>query len=73
MEELSPALLGAIQQIVSAVIREQVAALAPTRVAIPSDVDAPKEEAEGDIPVPVPSVGRRQEAPPPAPQEVPPG
>ncbi|KAL0391450.1 UNVERIFIED_CONTAM: hypothetical protein Slati_4530100 [Sesamum latifolium] len=28
MEELSPALLGAVQQIVSAAIREQVAALA---------------------------------------------
>ncbi|KAL0336396.1 UNVERIFIED_CONTAM: hypothetical protein Sradi_4851500 [Sesamum radiatum] len=32
-EEWSPALLGAIQQIVSAAIWEQVAALAPTHVA----------------------------------------
>ncbi|KAL0411499.1 UNVERIFIED_CONTAM: hypothetical protein Slati_3739600 [Sesamum latifolium] len=72
VEEISPALLGAIQHIVSAVIREQVAALAPTRVATPSDVEAPEEEAEEVIPVPVPPTGRRLEAPPPVPQEVPP-
>ncbi|KAL0420832.1 UNVERIFIED_CONTAM: hypothetical protein Slati_3106100 [Sesamum latifolium] len=72
MEELSPGLLGAIQQIVSAGIREQVAALTPARMATPSDVDAPEEEAEEVIPVPVPPMGRRQEAPPPVPQEVPP-
>ncbi|KAL0448744.1 UNVERIFIED_CONTAM: Pro-Pol polyprotein [Sesamum latifolium] len=70
-EEISPALLGFIQQIVSAVIREQVAALAPTRMATPSDLEAPKEEAEEVIPVPVPPTGRRLEAPPPVPQEVP--
>ncbi|KAL0434459.1 UNVERIFIED_CONTAM: hypothetical protein Slati_2780200 [Sesamum latifolium] len=52
-EELSPVLLGVIQQIVSAAIREQVAALAPARAA-PSDIDAPQKEAEGDIPVPMP-------------------
>ncbi|KAL0417248.1 UNVERIFIED_CONTAM: hypothetical protein Slati_3556700 [Sesamum latifolium] len=71
-EEISPALLGAIQQIVSAVIWEQVAALAPTRVATPSDVEAPEEEAEEAIRVPVPPAGGRLEAPPPIPQEVPP-
>ncbi|KAL0411595.1 UNVERIFIED_CONTAM: hypothetical protein Slati_3749200 [Sesamum latifolium] len=59
MEELSPALLGAIQQIISAAIREQMVTLAPTRVATPSDVDAPEEEAEGDIPVPAPPVDKR--------------
>ncbi|KAL0404545.1 UNVERIFIED_CONTAM: hypothetical protein Sradi_2095300 [Sesamum radiatum] len=40
-KELSPALLRAIQQIISAAILEQVAALAPARLATPSDVDVP--------------------------------
>ncbi|KAL0454820.1 UNVERIFIED_CONTAM: Pro-Pol polyprotein [Sesamum latifolium] len=71
-EEISPALLGAIQQIVSAATREQVAALAPTRVATPSDVEAPEEEAEEAIPAPVSPTDRRLEAPTPVPQEVPP-
>ncbi|KAL0405503.1 UNVERIFIED_CONTAM: hypothetical protein Slati_3864200 [Sesamum latifolium] len=71
-EEISPALLEAIQQIVSVAIREQVAALAPTRLATPSDVEAPEEEAEEAIRVPVPPAGGRLEAPPPVPQEVPP-
>ncbi|KAL0434309.1 UNVERIFIED_CONTAM: hypothetical protein Slati_2765200 [Sesamum latifolium] len=71
-EELSPALLETIQQIVSAAIREQMATLDPARVATLSEADALKEETKGDIPVPVPPVGRRQEAPLPAPQEVPP-
>ncbi|KAL0405545.1 UNVERIFIED_CONTAM: hypothetical protein Slati_3868400 [Sesamum latifolium] len=53
-EEISPALLGAIQQIVSATIREQVAALAPTRIATPSDVEAPEEEPREAVPVPAP-------------------
>ncbi|KAL0395203.1 UNVERIFIED_CONTAM: hypothetical protein Slati_4486500 [Sesamum latifolium] len=53
-EELSPALLGAIYQIVSAAIREQVAVFAHARVATPSEIDAPEEEAEGNIPVPIP-------------------
>ncbi|KAL0394543.1 UNVERIFIED_CONTAM: hypothetical protein Slati_4420500 [Sesamum latifolium] len=69
-EEISPALLGAIQQIVSTAIREQVAILAPARVATPSDVEAPKEEAGEDIPAHISPAGRRQEAPPPVPQEV---
>ncbi|KAL0303110.1 UNVERIFIED_CONTAM: hypothetical protein Sradi_6179100 [Sesamum radiatum] len=51
---ISPALLGAIQQIISATIREQVAELARARIATPSDIDAPKEEVEGDIPVLIP-------------------
>ncbi|KAL0405124.1 UNVERIFIED_CONTAM: hypothetical protein Slati_3826300 [Sesamum latifolium] len=71
-EEISPALLGAIQQIVSTAILEQVAALAPTRVATPSDVEALEEEAEEAIPVPMPPTGKRLETPPPVPQEVPP-
>ncbi|KAL0462333.1 UNVERIFIED_CONTAM: hypothetical protein Slati_0120900 [Sesamum latifolium] len=58
-EELSPALLGAIHQIVSAAIREQVAVLARARVATPSDIDAPEVEVEGNIPVPIPPADRR--------------
>ncbi|KAL0446739.1 UNVERIFIED_CONTAM: hypothetical protein Slati_1801800 [Sesamum latifolium] len=69
-EELSPALLGAIHHIVSAAIREQVAVLARARVATPSDIDAPEEKAEGNIPVPIPLADRRQGAPLSAPQEV---
>ncbi|KAL0399755.1 UNVERIFIED_CONTAM: hypothetical protein Sradi_2318800 [Sesamum radiatum] len=63
IEEISPALLGTIQQIVSATIREEVAALAPTRVATPSDVDAPEDEVEEGVLAPIPLAGRRQEAP----------
>ncbi|KAL0294021.1 UNVERIFIED_CONTAM: hypothetical protein Sradi_6907500 [Sesamum radiatum] len=70
-EQLSPALLGVIQQIISAAIREPVATLAPVRVATPSDVDAPKEEAKGNIPVPLPPADRRQGAPPLLPQDIP--
>ncbi|KAL0305088.1 UNVERIFIED_CONTAM: hypothetical protein Sangu_3051900 [Sesamum angustifolium] len=58
-EKLSLALLGVIQPIVSATIQGQVAALAPAHLATPSDMDAPKEEAERDIPIPVPLVDRR--------------
>ncbi|KAL0378698.1 UNVERIFIED_CONTAM: hypothetical protein Sradi_3175300 [Sesamum radiatum] len=72
MKELSPALLGAMQLIVSAAIREQVAVLAHARVVTPSNTDAPEEEAEGDISVPVPSADTRQGAPLLAPQDVPP-
>ncbi|KAL0400432.1 UNVERIFIED_CONTAM: hypothetical protein Sradi_2386500 [Sesamum radiatum] len=71
-EELSPALLGAIHQIVSAAIKEQVVVLARARVATPFDIDTPEEKAEGNIHVPVPPADRRQWAPPSAPQEVPP-
>ncbi|KAL0388993.1 UNVERIFIED_CONTAM: hypothetical protein Scaly_0256400 [Sesamum calycinum] len=62
-EELSPALLGAIQPIVSAAIREQMVTLAPVHVATLSDVDVPKEEAEKSAPVPAPSVAARQGPP----------
>ncbi|KAL0411246.1 UNVERIFIED_CONTAM: hypothetical protein Slati_3714300 [Sesamum latifolium] len=65
----SPRVVGPI---VSAAIQEQVAVLARARVATPSDIDAPEEEAKGDIPVPITPADRRQGAPPSAPQEVPP-
>ncbi|KAL0463041.1 UNVERIFIED_CONTAM: hypothetical protein Slati_0191700 [Sesamum latifolium] len=71
-EELSPALLGAIQQIVATALREHVSATAPPRVATPSDVEAPEEEAGEEAPMPVPPAGRRREIPLPEPQEVPP-
>ncbi|KAL0445282.1 UNVERIFIED_CONTAM: hypothetical protein Slati_2250900 [Sesamum latifolium] len=76
-EELSPALLGAIQQIVVAALREHASVTAPPpppppRVATPSDVEAPEEEAGEDVPVPLPLPGRRRENSLPEPQEVPP-
>ncbi|KAL0402334.1 UNVERIFIED_CONTAM: hypothetical protein Slati_4263300 [Sesamum latifolium] len=49
-----------------------MAVLDRARVATPSDIDAPKEEAERNIPVPIPPADRRQGAPLSAPQEVPP-
>ncbi|KAL0445713.1 UNVERIFIED_CONTAM: hypothetical protein Slati_1699200 [Sesamum latifolium] len=69
-EELSPALLGAIQQIVSAALREHVSKTGYPRVATPSDVEALEEEAEEEAPVPMPLAGRRREIPLPEPQEV---
>ncbi|KAL0445622.1 UNVERIFIED_CONTAM: hypothetical protein Slati_1690100 [Sesamum latifolium] len=45
MEELSLALLGVIQQIVTAALREHVATTAPPRVATPSNADVPVKEA----------------------------
>ncbi|KAL0412312.1 UNVERIFIED_CONTAM: hypothetical protein Slati_3820900 [Sesamum latifolium] len=45
-DDLSPAMLGAIQSIVSAAIREQIVTLAPPRTSTPSDVGVPEEEAE---------------------------
>ncbi|KAL0437674.1 UNVERIFIED_CONTAM: hypothetical protein Sradi_0475300 [Sesamum radiatum] len=71
-EEISPVLLGVIQQIVAAALRERVTVIAPLRVATPSDVEAPEEEAGEDIPVHLPLPGRRRENPLPEPQEVPP-
>ncbi|KAL0444711.1 UNVERIFIED_CONTAM: hypothetical protein Slati_2193800 [Sesamum latifolium] len=71
-EELSPALLGAIQQIVVVAFREHVSATAPPRVTTPSDVEAPEEDAGDEAPVPVPTGGRRREIPLPESQEVPP-
>ncbi|KAL0431980.1 UNVERIFIED_CONTAM: hypothetical protein Sradi_0824000 [Sesamum radiatum] len=70
-EEISPALLGAIKQIVSAAIREQVPTLAPTPTATPSDVEAPEEEPEEVAPVPAPPTTRRLDIPSLVPQEVP--
>ncbi|KAL0345496.1 UNVERIFIED_CONTAM: hypothetical protein Sradi_4380900 [Sesamum radiatum] len=72
MKELSPSLLGAIQQIVVTALRERVSATAPPRVATSSDVEAPEEEAGEEALVPTPAGGRRWEVPLPEPQEVPP-
>ncbi|KAL0411744.1 UNVERIFIED_CONTAM: hypothetical protein Slati_3764100 [Sesamum latifolium] len=72
MEELSPALLGAIQQIVAVAFWEHVSAMAPPRVATPSDVEAPEEKAGEEAPVPVPPGDRRRETLIPESQEVPP-
>ncbi|KAL0430965.1 UNVERIFIED_CONTAM: hypothetical protein Sradi_0722500 [Sesamum radiatum] len=71
-EELSPALLGAIQQIVAAALQEHVSATAPPRVAPLFDIYVPEEEVGGEALVPVPLAGRRQDIPLPEPQEVPP-
>ncbi|KAL0327476.1 UNVERIFIED_CONTAM: hypothetical protein Sangu_1825600 [Sesamum angustifolium] len=70
IEEVSPTLLGAIQQIVSMAIREQVATLALVRVAILSDVDVPEDKAEESATVPTPPVVARQGPPQLTPQEV---
>ncbi|KAL0448296.1 UNVERIFIED_CONTAM: hypothetical protein Slati_1386000 [Sesamum latifolium] len=70
-EEISLALLGAIQQIVSAAIREQVAALAPARIATPSDVEALEEEPREAVPVPPPPTVWRLDIPSSIPQEFP--
>ncbi|KAL0293221.1 UNVERIFIED_CONTAM: hypothetical protein Sradi_6949900 [Sesamum radiatum] len=70
MDELSPSMLGAIQKIVSAAIREQITTLVPPLIASPSDVDVPEEEAKEDTHVPAPLIAGRQGAPPLAPQEV---
>ncbi|KAL0303275.1 UNVERIFIED_CONTAM: hypothetical protein Sradi_6195600 [Sesamum radiatum] len=51
-------MLGTIQEIISVTILEQVAALAPVRVATPPDADAPEEEPKGETPVPIPPVDR---------------
>ncbi|KAL0285827.1 UNVERIFIED_CONTAM: hypothetical protein Sangu_2763000 [Sesamum angustifolium] len=64
-------MLGAIQRIVSAAIQEQVAMLDPAHVATLSDMDAPEEEVEWDVPLLVPPVGKRQRVPPLVPQKVP--
>ncbi|KAL0404343.1 UNVERIFIED_CONTAM: hypothetical protein Sradi_2075100 [Sesamum radiatum] len=53
MEELSPALLRAIQHVVAAALREHAPVAAPPRVAPLPEVDALDEEDEGEIPVPV--------------------
>ncbi|KAL0453588.1 UNVERIFIED_CONTAM: hypothetical protein Slati_1336900 [Sesamum latifolium] len=71
-EELSPALLGAIQQIVVIALREHVPIAAPPRLTPPPEANVPEEEVEEEAPVPVPPIGRRREIPLPGPQEVPP-
>ncbi|KAL0411146.1 UNVERIFIED_CONTAM: Polyprotein P3 [Sesamum latifolium] len=72
LQELSPALLRAIQHVVTAALREHVPVVAPPRVAPPPEADAPDEEDEEEIPVPVPPAGKRRNVPLPEPQEVPP-
>ncbi|KAL0406388.1 UNVERIFIED_CONTAM: Retrovirus-related Pol polyprotein from transposon opus [Sesamum latifolium] len=72
IEELSPALLGAIQQIVAAALREHVPVAAPSRLTPPPEADVPVEEDEEEAPVPVPPAGKRRDIPLPGPQEVPP-
>ncbi|KAL0394373.1 UNVERIFIED_CONTAM: hypothetical protein Slati_4403500 [Sesamum latifolium] len=71
-EELSPALLGAIQQIIAAALREHVPIAAPPRLTPPPEANVPEEEVEEEAPVPVPPIGRMREIPLPGPQEVPP-
>ncbi|KAL0439125.1 UNVERIFIED_CONTAM: hypothetical protein Slati_2395500 [Sesamum latifolium] len=71
-EELSPALLGTIQQIVAAALREHVPVAAPPRLTPPPEAHVPKEKDEEEAPVPVPPAGRRRDIPLPGPQEVPP-
>ncbi|KAL0355873.1 UNVERIFIED_CONTAM: hypothetical protein Sradi_4034200 [Sesamum radiatum] len=70
MDELSPTMLRAIQRIVSAAIWEQITTLVPPRIATPSDVDIPEEEAEEHAPMLAPLIAERQGAPPLAPQDV---
>ncbi|KAL0434055.1 UNVERIFIED_CONTAM: hypothetical protein Slati_2739800 [Sesamum latifolium] len=72
MDELSPALMGAIQRIVSAVIREQLAVLTPARTTTPSDEDVPEEVAEEGAPVHMLPITERQGPLLVASQEVPP-
>ncbi|KAL0345686.1 UNVERIFIED_CONTAM: hypothetical protein Sradi_4399900 [Sesamum radiatum] len=72
MEELSPTLLRAIQQVVAAALREHVPVAAPPRIAPPPEADAPGEEDEGEIPIPMLPAGRRRNVPLPEPHEVPP-
>ncbi|KAL0315397.1 UNVERIFIED_CONTAM: hypothetical protein Sradi_5417900 [Sesamum radiatum] len=65
-DEISPTLLGAIQLIVSVATREQVAAIAPTRVATPSDMDILEEEVEEGAPIPAHPAAARRGLPQPA-------
>ncbi|KAL0411907.1 UNVERIFIED_CONTAM: hypothetical protein Slati_3780400 [Sesamum latifolium] len=48
-EELSPALLGAIQQIVAAALREHVSVAAPPRLAPPPEAEVLEEEGLQDV------------------------
>ncbi|KAL0320158.1 UNVERIFIED_CONTAM: hypothetical protein Sradi_5277300 [Sesamum radiatum] len=69
-EELLPALLRAIQQIVTAALRERMPVGAPLRSAPLPEADVPEEEDDEEAPVPVPPAGRRRDIPMPEPQEV---
>ncbi|KAL0439540.1 UNVERIFIED_CONTAM: hypothetical protein Slati_2437000 [Sesamum latifolium] len=71
-DEPSPALVRAIQHVVATGLREHVPVAAPPRVAPPPEADAPDEEDEEEIPVPVPPAGRRHNVPLLEPQETPP-
>ncbi|KAL0410826.1 UNVERIFIED_CONTAM: hypothetical protein Slati_3672300 [Sesamum latifolium] len=71
-EEFSPALLGAIQQIVAAALREHVSVAAPPRLAPPPEAEVLEEEGEEEAPVPVLPAGRRRDIPRHEPPEVPP-
>ncbi|KAL0408343.1 UNVERIFIED_CONTAM: hypothetical protein Sradi_1768700 [Sesamum radiatum] len=71
-DELSLAILGAIQRIVSAAIREQFVTLASPLTATPSDMGALEEEAEEGVPAHAPPTAGRRGAPSFIIQEVPP-
>ncbi|KAL0289138.1 UNVERIFIED_CONTAM: hypothetical protein Sradi_7079900 [Sesamum radiatum] len=71
-EELSLALLKAIQQVVAAALQEHVHIAAPPRTAPPPEADTAGEEDEGEIPIPVLPAARRRNVPLPEPHEVPP-
>ncbi|KAL0428159.1 UNVERIFIED_CONTAM: hypothetical protein Slati_2990700 [Sesamum latifolium] len=71
-EELSPALLGAIQRIVTAALQEHVSVAAPPRLAPPPEAKVLEEEGAEEAPVPVLPAGRRRDIPRPEPPEVPP-
>ncbi|KAL0462900.1 UNVERIFIED_CONTAM: hypothetical protein Slati_0177600 [Sesamum latifolium] len=62
-EELSPALLGAIQRIVTAALQEHVSVAAPPRLAPPPEAEVLEEEGEEEAPVPVLPAGRRRDIP----------
>ncbi|KAL0381940.1 UNVERIFIED_CONTAM: hypothetical protein Slati_4608200 [Sesamum latifolium] len=61
-EELSPALLGAIQRIVAAALRACVCS-SPPRLAPPPEAEVLEEEGEEEAPVPVLPAGRRRDIP----------
>ncbi|KAL0462007.1 UNVERIFIED_CONTAM: hypothetical protein Slati_0088300 [Sesamum latifolium] len=71
-EELSPALLRSIQQIVAAALREHVSVAAPPRLAPPPEAKVLEEEGEEEAPVHVLPAGKRRDIPRSEPLEVPP-
>ncbi|KAL0440284.1 UNVERIFIED_CONTAM: hypothetical protein Slati_2511400 [Sesamum latifolium] len=68
---LAPAASLPRVQIVSAAVREQVAALAPVRIATPSNVEAPEEEPGEAVPALAPPTIRRPDIHSSVPQEFP--